>query len=562
MNTAFILLIIVALLALLGLLALIRYLYIRSMRIRNRLQLASIFTNISHELLTPLTVIAASVEHLRAREPRFATDYALMELNVERMTRLLQQILETSKSQSGELKLLVSQGDVMEYIRQTAVCIEPLMRKKDLEFSIKCTPHSMMGWIDTDKVDKIIYNLLSNAAKFTHTPGKVTLEAHTNDNYDQVTISVSDTGIGFTPEQRRKLFHRFHDGDYRRVKANGTGLGLALTRELVYLHEGTIDCNTEEGHGTTFTVTLPIRKENYTPAQVDTSHPIDLSTPRTAIIDLPALTDNEETPKLITDPTPSEDAYHILLVEDNKELLMLMKTMMGSQYHITTAANGRIAWEAVQREEPDLIVADVMMPEMSGNELTQRIKSSEELNHIPIILLTAKTSEEDRKESMLLGADDYINKPFRLGDLELRINNLVENRRRILRERMTALANNESEAEQQPPTADELFLAKVRDCVMAHLDDADFDRDAFAADMGMSASTLYNRLRSLTGLNVTAFIRTIRMKEAQRLAEKQPDLRVSDLAYKVGFRDPKYFATCFKKEFGIQPSEMLKANDQ
>ena len=563
MNTAFILLIIVALLGLLGLLVLLRYLYIRSMRIRNRLQMASVFTNISHELLTPLTVISASVEHLRAREPRFATDYALMELNVERMTRLLQQILETSKSQSGELKLMVSQGDVMEYIRQTAVCIEPLMRKKNLEFSIKCDPHSMMGWIDTDKVDKIIYNLLSNAFKYTNAPGKVTLEAYTNDKYDHVTICVSDTGIGFSPEQRRKLFHRFHDGDYRRVKASGTGLGLALTRELVFLHGGTIDCDTEEGKGTTFTVTLPITKEHYNPAQIDRSHTIDLSTPRTAIIDLPALSREREEPKPTIDTTPGEDAYHILLVEDNKELLMLMKTMMGSHYHITTASNGRIAMEVVQREEPDLIVADVMMPEMSGNELTRQIKTSEELNHIPIILLTAKTSEEDRKESMLLGADDYINKPFRLGDLELRINNLVENRRRILRERVTALVNNTPEAgQQQQPTADELFLTKVRKCVMAHLDDADFDRDAFAAEMGMSASTLYNRLRSLTGLNVTAFIRTLRMKEARRLAEEQPDLRVSDLAYKVGFRDPKYFATCFKKEFGIQPSEMLKANDQ
>lgn len=558
MTTVYTILFIVALLVLV---LLLRYLYVRSIRIRNRLQMTRVFTNISHELLTPLTVISASVEHMRAREPRFATDYALMELNVERMTRLLQQILETSKSQSGELKLLVSQGDVMEYIRQTALCIEPLMRKKDLEFTIKCSPHSMMGWIDTDKVDKIIYNLLSNAAKYTHTPGKIALEVHTNDKFDHVIISVSDTGIGFSPEQRRKLFHRFHDGDYRRVKASGTGLGLALTRDLVYLHGGTIDCDSEEGQGTTFTVTLPITKERFNATQIDRSHAIDLSTPKTAIIDLPALSDDkDEMPQLIIDAKPSEDAYHILLVEDNKELLMLMKTMMSGHYHITTATNGREALDEVRREEPDIIVADVMMPVMDGNELTRQIKGTEELNHLPIILLTAKTAEEDRKASMLLGADDYINKPFRLGDLELRINNLVENRRRILRERMMALSgDSSSEEEQLPPTADELFLSKVQACVMAHLDDADFDREAFASDMGMSASTLYNRLRSLTGLNVTNFIRNIRMKEARRLAERQPDLRVSDLAYKVGFRDPKYFATCFKKEFGMQPSEMLQS---
>ena len=558
MNPVYLLLIIVAFVALLFLL---RYLYIRSMRIRNRLQLASVFLNISHELLTPLTVISASVERLREQEPRFATDYALMELNVERMTRLLQQMLETSKSQSGELKLLVSQGDVMEYIRQTAVCIEPLMHKNGLEFTISCSPQSMMGWIDTDKVDKIIYNLLSNAAKYTRTPGRVTLEARTNDDYNQVIIQVSDTGIGISAEQRRHLFHRFHDGDYRRVRANGTGLGLALTHDLVYLHKGTIRCESEEGHGTTFTVTLPISKNQYAPAQIDKSHAIDLSAPRTSIIDLPALPKWEEELS-VPKPTinPGEDAYHILIVEDNEDLLMLMQTLMSSKYHITTARNGHEALTVVQREEPDLIVSDVMMPEMDGNELTRQLKGSEQWNHLPIILLSAKTGEEHRKRSMRLGADDYINKPFRISDLELRIDNLVENRRRILRERLSAMEDHTAtDIPQRPSTADELFIVKAHECVKTHLSDADFDRDAFAADMGLSASSLYNRLRALTGMNVSAFIRDIRMKEAKRLINTQADLRVSDLAYSVGFRDPKYFATCFKKEFGIQPSEMLQA---
>ena len=226
-----------------------RVLYSRSMRIRSKLQMTRVFTNLSHELLTPLTVISASVERLREQEPRYATDYTLMDLNVERMTHLLQEILETSKAQSGELKLLVSQGDVMEYICQTALCIEPLMHKNGLEFSINCSPQSMLGWIDTDKVDKIIYNLLSNAAKYTTAPGCVTLDAHTNENFDQITIKVSDTGIGISKEQMRHLFRRFHDGNYRRMQASGIGLGLSLTRDLVYLHGGTITCESEEGRG-------------------------------------------------------------------------------------------------------------------------------------------------------------------------------------------------------------------------------------------------------------------------------------------------------------------------
>jgi len=199
---------------------------------------------------------------------------------------------------------------------------------------------------------------------------------------------------------------------------------------------------------------------------------------------------------------------------------------------------------------------------MDGYELTQHVKSNPDTSHLPIVLLTAKTQEDDRKQSMLIGADDYITKPFKMGDLEMRINNLIENRKRILRE-YKAQSAEETRLNAQAPTthaqsADEKFLKKAIDCVYSHLDDSEFDREAFAADMGASASTLYNKLRSLTGLNVSAFIRDIRMKEAKRLAQTQPDLRVSDLAYKVGFKDPKYFATCFKKEFGIQPSEFIE----
>ena len=200
-----------------------------------------------------------------------------------------------------------------------------------------------------------------------------------------------------------------------------------------------------------------------------------------------------------------------------------------------------------------------MMPEMDGNELTHHVKSNPNTSHLPIILLTAKTQDKDRQESMIIGADDFITKPFKLSDLELRIRNIIENRKRILREfKAQTVAETQLKAKTAMPTADQLFLQKAIDCVNSHMSDSDFDRDAFAQEMGASASTLYNKLRSLTGLNVTAFIRDIRMKEAKRLAQTQPDLRVSDLAYKVGFKDPKYFSTCFKKEFGLQPSEFIE----
>ena len=557
MNT---LIIILAVVFLSVLLYVGRKTYQRSVRIRNRLQMGQVFTNISHELLTPLTVISASVERMNEQEPRFAQDYALINLNIDRMVHLLQEILETSKSQSGELKLMVAQGDVMQYISRTAMCLEPLMNKQHIKFTVKCSPQSMMGWIDTDKLDKIIYNLLSNAAKYTQENGTVSLEVRTNVKYDHVIIKVKDDGIGIPKDKMKHLFQRFYDGNYRKMKTTGIGLGLALTRDLVYLHGGTIECESEEGKGTTFLVTIPINKEAFAPSQIDETYEIDFDKPQTYILDFDRLKPQEaEKQEESTVESPDEDIYHILIVEDNIELLMLMQTLLSSKYHIATAQNGREALEVIERQDLDLIISDVMMPEMDGNELTRQLKEEPNTSHLPIILLTAKTQDSERKESMLLGADDYITKPFKMGDLELRIKNIIENRKRIRREfKAQTVEESRLKAKTASPTADELFLQKAIDCVYAHLDDADFDRDAFASDMGTSASTLYNKLRSITGMNVSAFIRDIRMKEARHLAETEQDLRVSDLAYKVGFKDPKYFSTCFKKEFGLQPSEFIE----
>ena len=533
-----------------------RVLYQRSLRVRGQLQMARLFTNISHEMLTPLTVISASVERLRGQEPRFGKDYALMDLNIDRMVRLMQQILETSKLQSGNLKLLVSQGDVMQYISQTALCIEPLMFKRGLSFNITCTPKSMMGWIDTDKLDKIIYNLLSNAAKYTPPNGHVSLIVKTNKTYDHVIIKVVDDGIGIPVQQQKHIFQRFNDGNYRRANTIGTGLGLALTHDLVELHGGTIKCQSEEGVGTTFTVMLPINKESFSTSQIDDQHHIDANASRSTIIDLKDLMPQADEPEPVSLTSAHSDAYTILIVEDNNDLLMLMRSLLSTKYRILTAHNGKEAIDVIGREDLDLIVSDVMMPEMDGNELTRQLKSTPEWRHLPIILLTAKTQDEDRKQSMLLGADDYIKKPFRLGELELRIDNIIENRKRIHHDE-SGDKDNSGESLREP-TAEELFLSQAYDSVMSHIADGDFDRSAFAQAMGMSDSTLYNRLRSLTGMSVSAYIRDIRMKEAYKIAKSTPQIRVSDLAYRVGFQDPKYFATCFRKEFGIQPSEFIE----
>ena len=535
-----------------------RNLYLRSLRLRRRLQMSDIFTNITHELLTPLTVISASVDKLRDEMPQHGHDYDLMQLNIQRMVRLLQQILETSKSEAGQLKLLVAQGDVMRYIHETAECLEPLLAHKHQHFTITCYPESMMGWIDTDKLDKIIYNLLSNAAKYSNENGEVSLKVRTNKTFDHIRIEVSDTGDGIPPEKMKHLFQRFHDGDYRKHRAIGTGLGLSLTHDLVYLHHGTILCQSEVGKGTTFIVELPINKEAFKQEEIDETRIIDFNIPQNAIIDVQALTpdvNEAEEPQEQAD----EDIYRLLIVEDNVELLMLMRQLLKSSYRVYAAKNGLEALDIIHQKDLDLIISDVMMPEMDGYELTKIVKADPNYNHLPIILLTAKTQEEDEQQALVLGADEYLTKPFRLSDLKLRIDNIIENRKRIQREYHQETADEARRIVVAPKSPDEEFLSRALEFVYSHLDDDTYDREALAADMGASSSTIYNKLRSITGLNVSGFIRDIRLKEAQRLAQSDPTLRVSDLAYKVGFRDPRYFSTCFKKQFGMQPKEYMES---
>ena len=554
----------------------------RNSKLRQKAQMNMMFTSITHELLTPLTILSASIEHLREVEPKHKLQYALMEINIQRSVRLLQQILETTKAQDGRLKLLVSHGDVMGYIRNTAHSIIPLMAKKHLKFSVKCQPESMMGWIDTDKLDKIIFNLLSNSAKYTTGEnGLVELNVRTNDRYDKIFIEIRDNGCGIPESRKKHLFELFYDGEYRRFHTMGTGLGLSLTRELVYLNNGTISYESEEGKGTVFYITLPINKESFDQSQIDEKNKVDINKPTSAVLDLGneesifdkdfVLTDkiskNESSspmkPKEISDSS-DEDIYTILVVEDNVELLMLMKHLLSRKYRVETARNGREAVEVIEKSEIDLIISDVMMPVMDGYELVKYVKNSVDYSHLPVILLTAKAQESDKMDALTVGADEYMTKPFKMKELQLRIDNLIANRQRISREFKQQSIEEVKVKNVTMPSPDNEFLDKAMACVHNHLDDADYDRESFASDMGMSASSLYNKLRAVTGMNATSFIRDIRMKEACRLVKSTPGIRVSDLAYSVGFKDPKYFSTIFKKEFGMQPSEYIEsiANQQ
>ena len=286
--------------------------------------------------------------------------------------------------------------------------------------------------------------------------GQVTLDVATNRYYNHVTIRVSDNGIGFAKDKMKHLFSRFYDGDYRRSQTFGTGLGLALTRDLVYLHKGTIDCKSIEGQGTTFTIDLPISKEAFAPSQIDEKNNIQVKVPSGNILDLPY-----NAPKELSDegqyPRLDNDARTVLIVEDNQELMMLMRQLLRTKYHVLTASNGVEALDVIRENDLDIIVSDVMMPQMDGYELTRRIKQDEDMSHLPIILLTAKIQNEDQQEALTAGADDYITKPFSIKNLTLHIDNIVENRERIRRVTQTAEAPEEEPAP-RPMSLDDVFL--------------------------------------------------------------------------------------------------------
>ena len=547
----------------------------RNTKLRQKAQMNMMFTSLTHELLTPLTILSASIENLRDAEPKFKSQYALMEINIQRSVKLLQQILETTKAKDGRLRLLVSHGDVMAYIRNTARTIIPLMARKNLSFSIKCQPESMMGWIDTDKLDKIIFNLLSNSAKYTTgDDGRVELNVRTNDRYDRIIIKVKDNGCGIPESRRKHLFELFFDGEYRRFNTMGTGIGLSLTRDLVYLNNGNLSYESEVGKGTTFTIVLPINKESFDASQIDEKNKVDINKPVSFVLDVDTddpifnkdftLNDKKgdtivETDKEKVTDSADDDAYRILIVEDNVELLLMMKHLLSRKYKVVTARNGKEAVDEIQKTELDLIISDVMMPVMDGYELVKYVKNSSDYCHLPIILLTAKAQETDKEEGLSIGADLYMTKPFKVKELQLRIDNLIETRQRITREFKQQTIEDVRTKSASMPSPDKEFLDKAIACVNKHMDDSDYDRESFAYDMGMSSSSLYNKLRAVTGMNATSFIRDIRMKEACRLVKATPGIRVSDLAYSVGYKDPKYFATIFKKEFGMQPSEYIES---
>ena len=331
--------------------------YKNYLKTKNRLAMAVVFTNITHELLTPLTIISASVDELRQKAPQFSANYGLVQNNIQRLTRLLRQILEVRKSQAGQLKLLVARGDLSHFVAYECESIRPMAGAKNGELIVDCPAEGIDAWFDKDKIDKILYNLLSNAVKYNKEGGRITVTLTADRQH--ATLKVSDEGIGISKDKMKHLYTRFLDGDYRRMNTHGTGIGLSLTRTLVVLHHGKIDCQSREGEGTTFTVTLPINKAAYGEEEIDLTadnKAIDSQQTDQMEEQLMIEADNE----LENEGNKGEKDYSMLIVEDNYELLELMRKLFAQHYHVYTARNGKMALNTIYKRDLDIVITDVM----------------------------------------------------------------------------------------------------------------------------------------------------------------------------------------------------------
>lgn len=523
------------------------YWYREHLKIRNRLQMAVVFTNITHELLTPLTVMSATVERMKRKAPQLSDDYGMLTHHIYSITRMLRQILEVRKSQAGQLRLLVSKQDWVPYINNVCHDLEPLCVMHHNRLVLDLPDKPLIGWLDTDKVEKILYNLLSNAFKYYKDEGAVTVKL--SSDKEQAVLVVADEGMGISPSKYKNLYKRFLDGDYRQANTLGTGIGLSLTHDLVALHHGSMKCDSVQGCGTIFTIRIPLNGSEYAEDEKVALKASKISVP----------VDKAQVESLKTrapmKPKRPKDPYRILIVEDNQELLTLMAELLHNQYDVLTARNGQQAWNVIHKERLDLVVSDIMMPVMDGLMLTKLIKNSKDYQLLPVILLTAKTGEDDKDEGFLLGADDYIVKPFKLESLEVHIDSVLANRKRVkeewnVRQQLIPVQEEKKECLSDP---DEMFVRKAEACVREHIDDLDYSRDRFAEDMMVSSSTLYNKLRMLTGHNIVEFITNIRLEEAKKLISAHPRMKMTEVAERSGFSTNKYMTYCFKKKFGVSP---------
>ncbi|MEM7379659.1 MAG: hybrid sensor histidine kinase/response regulator transcription factor, partial [Bacteroidota bacterium] len=507
------------------------------------------FANISHELRTPLTLILGPSKDLledATLKPEQRNRLTFINNNAQRLLRLINQLLDLSKLEAGKLDLQVSQQNLADLVCTITKSFDSMAISRNIRMSYQSDTEDLFVFYDTDKFEKVLVNLLSNALKFTRAGGKI--EVRLTRDEDHALIFVQDTGIGIHPDQLPYIFDRFYQADNSESREHeGTGIGLSLTRELVELHGGTIEVESKAAKGTLFTVKLPLGKEHYEEHQLARFKPAKV----------------EEKPSMVEGLIPesetlaSEHEEVVLIVEDNKEMRAYIRSLMQADYNILEAENGLEGFDLAKEKVPDLIISDVMMPKMDGTELCKEVKRNEITAHIPLILLTAKASEEDKIKGLKIEADDYLAKPFNKVELTARVKNLILTRRKL--QKRFAQTTLITPKEIAVTSMEEAFLQNLINQIEEKIGDETFGVEELASAMNLSRSQLHRKMLSITDQAPSIFIRKYRLERAKQLLEKGVG-RVSDIAYEVGFSSPSYFTKCFTEAFGYSPREVNKSS--
>jgi len=513
------------------------------------------FANISHEFRTPLTLILGPCESIIRDTSKEETKKraGTIKKNANRLLALINQLLDLSKLEAGRLKLETSSGNIVTFVKGIAMSFESVGERKDILLKVTTSNNEIEVYFDKEKMEKILTNLFSNAFKFTPVGGKITVAINEIDD-KSVEIKVKDTGIGISEEEIPRLFDRFYQVDNSQTREQkGTGIGLSLTKELVELHLGSIKVESKEGKWTEITVSLPLGKKHLLPDEIVEADE--------SPVERKMLVEEEDTLTSLQFDKPfpedfDKDKTIILVVEDNTDVREYIKESLGEEYQVEEAANGEQGVRKAENIIPDLIISDIMMPKMDGNELTRKLKNDEKTSHIPIILLTAKAEQESKLEGLETGADDYLTKPFDTKELQIRIKNLINIRRELQKKYSKGdYVPEKKEEEKKLSNLEEQFMNKVMEVIEDHLPEEEFSIEQFGKEVGMSRVQLHRKLKALSGKSASNYLRSVRLAKAKKMIKEEKE-NISEIAYSVGFSSPAYFTRCFKEEYGYPPSDL------
>lgn len=519
------------------------------------------FTNVSHEFRTPLTLITGPIEGLLERtdlpgDIRHVLD--LVDRNAQRLLHLINQLMDFRKIEKKKMQLHVSRMDINDFLENTVEAFTPLAEQKGIRFEFAALEGEPETWFDHQKVEDITYNLLSNAFKNTPNGGRILLKVtRKKQSRSHVSIEVSDNGPGISEDKLAHIFDRYYHIESRSNETTGTGIGLSLTRELVKCHKGTISVDSTVGSGTTFIVDLPAGREDFDDSDI-TDKPYEPSAIIRQVEKLTHRIMSGDKGLIRTGPlkTGSGKKPAVLIIEDNDELRQFIAIKLGETCRVLEARNGKAGYDLALTGNPDVIVSDIMMPEMDGLELCRKIKTSLMTSHVPVILLTARSELEDEITGLQTGADRYLAKPFHFELLHANISSLIESRKRLF-EAFLVQKNLDTKI-LATNTTDEMFLRKIIGIIDENISDTNLNVSYLSRKMSISRSHLHKKMMALANLSPVDFINNVRLKKSIELLS-DASLNISEIAYMVGYSDPKYFSRLFRRQFGTSPSRYREA---